>query len=195
MLKDRFSLKPETLLKKDGVAEFYQRLDRDLSFIEKLPSRSVDAPAFQDTAAGIRENIDFMKALNQIFPYVQLPLKLSGKNAHAELYVYTNRRTSAKANTTPSVLLHLDMEHMGPLDIHLTLAETLVTARFYLPDAISASLTTENMSDFAAMLKKKGYDLDARVEKRDRAADPVRDILSPETGNASMKRYSFDIRA
>lgn len=195
MLKDRFSLKPETLLKKDGVAEFYQRLDRDLSFIEKLPSRSVDAPAFQDTAAGIRENIDFMKALNQIFPYVQLPLKLSGKNAHAELYVYTNRRTSAKANALPSVLLHLDMEHMGPLDIHLTLAETLVTARFYLPDAISASLTSENMSDFAAMLKKKGYDLDARVEKRDRIADPVRDMLSPETGNASMKRYSFDIRA
>lgn len=195
MLKDRFSLKPETLLKKDGVAEFYQRLDKDLSFIEKLPSRSVDAPAFQDTAAGIRENIDFMKALNQIFPYVQLPLKLSGKNAHAELYVYTNRRTSAKANLAPSVLLHLDMEHMGPLDIHLTLAETLVTARFYLPDAISASLTTENMSDFAAMLKQKGYELDARVEKRERAADPVRDILSPETGNASMKRYSFDIRA
>lgn len=195
MLKDRFSLKPETLLKKDGVAEFYQRLDKDLSFIEKLPSRSVDAPAFQDTAAGIRENIDFMKALNQIFPYVQLPLKLSGKNAHAELYVYTNRRTSAKANLAPSVLLHLDMEHMGPLDIHLTLAETLVTARFYLPDAISASLTTENMSDFAAMLKQKGYELDARVEKRDRTADPVRDILSPETGNASMKRYSFDIRA
>lgn len=195
MLKDRFSLKPETLLKKDGVAEFYQRLDKDLSFIEKLPSRSVDAPAFQDTAAGIRENIDFMKALNQIFPYVQLPLKLSGKNAHAELYVYTNRRTSAKANMAPSVLLHLDMEHMGPLDIHLTLAETLVTARFYLPDAISASLTTENMSDFAAMLKQKGYELDARVEKRDRASDPVRDILSPETGNASMKRYSFDIRA
>ncbi|MDE7327686.1 MAG: flagellar hook-length control protein FliK [Lachnospiraceae bacterium] len=195
MLKDRFSLRPETLLKKDGVADFYQRLDRDLSFIEKLPSRSVDAPAFQDTAAGIRENIDFMKALNQLFPYVQLPIKLSGKNTHAELYVYTNRRTTAKANSTPSVLLHLDMKHIGPMDIHLSLAETLVTARFYLPDAISASLTTDNIPDFAAMLKNKGYTLDARVEKRDRAADPVRDMLSPETGGTSMKRYSFDIRA
>ncbi len=195
MLKDRFSLKPETLLQEDGVADFYKRLDKDLSFIEKLPSRSVDAPAFQDTAAGIRENIDFMKALNQLFPYVQLPLKLSGKNAHAELYVYTNRRTAAKANKAPSVLLHLDMEHMGPMDIHLSLAETIVTARFYLPDAISASLTTENISDFASMLKNKGYTLDARIEKRDRAANPVRDMLSPETGGTSMKRYSFDIRA
>ena len=195
MLKDRFSLKPETLLQEVGVADFYKRLDKDLSFIEKLPSRSVDAPAFQDTAAGIRENIDFMKALNQLFPYVQLPLKLSGKNAHAELYVYTNRRTAAKANKAPSVLLHLDMEHMGPMDIHLSLAETIVTARFYLPDAISASLTTENISDFASMLKNKGYTLDARIEKRDRAANPVRDMLSPETGGTSMKRYSFDIRA
>ena len=195
MLKDRFSLKPETLLQEVGVADFYKRLDKDLSFIEKLPSRSVDAPAFQDTDAGIRENIDFMKALNQLFPYVQLPLKLSGKNAHAELYVYTNRRTAAKANKAPSVLLHLDMEHMGPMDIHLSLAETIVTARFYLPDAISASLTTENISDFASMLKNKGYTLDARIEKRDRAANPVRDMLSPETGGTSMKRYSFDIRA
>ncbi|MDE7211843.1 MAG: hypothetical protein K2O03_10440, partial [Lachnospiraceae bacterium] len=84
MLKDRFSLKPEALLKKDGIADFYERLDKDLAFIEKLPSRSVDAPAFQDTAAGIRENIDFMKAINQVFPYVQLPLKLSGKNAHGK---------------------------------------------------------------------------------------------------------------
>ncbi len=195
MLKDRFSLKPEALLKKDGVAEFYERLDRNLAFIEKLPSRSVDAPAFQDTAASIRENIDFMKALNQVFPYVQLPLKLSGKNAHAELYVYTNRRATPKSSDAARVLLHLDMEHIGPLDIHLSLADQLVTARFYLPDAIGASLTSENMSDFSAMLKKKGYALDARVEKRDQVANPVRDMLSPETENASMKRYSFDIRA
>lgn len=195
MLKDRFSLKPENLLKKDGIADFYERLDKDLAFIEKLPSRSVDAPAFQDTAAGIRENIDFMKALNQVFPYVQLPLKLSGKNAHAELYVYTNRHAAPKSSDAARVLLHLDMEHIGPLDIHLSLADRLVTARFYLPDAIGASLTSENLSEFAAVLKKKGYALDARVEKRDKVADPVRDMLSPQTEGTSMKRYSFDIRA
>ncbi len=195
MLKDRFSMKPETLTKKNGIADFYARLDKDLSFIEKLPSRSVDAPAFQDTAAGIRENIDFMKALNQFFPYVQLPLKLSGKNAHAELYVYTNRRAATDPSNAARVLLHLDMENLGPLDVHLTLADQLVTARFYLPDAISASLTTQNMSEFATMLKQKGYTLDARVEKRDQTTNPVHDMLSPEAGNASMKRYSFDIRA
>lgn len=195
MLKDRFSMKPETLTRKNGIADFYARLDKDLAFLEKLPSRSVDAPAFQDTAAGIRENIDFMKALNQFFPYVQLPLKLSGKNAHAELYVYTNRRNAIKNSDAARVLLHLDMESLGPLDVHLTLADQLVTARFYLPDAISASLTTQNMSEFAAVLKQKGYTLDARVEKRDQTANPVCDMLSPEVGNASMKRYSFDIRA
>lgn len=195
MLKDRFSIKPETLTKKGGIADFYARLDKDLAFIEKLPSRSVDAPAFQDTAAGIRENIDFMKALNQIFPYVQLPLKLSGKNAHAELYVYTNRRAATSSSDAARVLLHLDMEHLGALDIHLTLADRLVTARFYLPDAASASLTTQNMSEFSAMLKHKGYTLDARVEKRDHLTNPVCDMLSPEAENASMKRYSFDIRA
>lgn len=195
MLKDRFSLRPDTLTKKDGIAAFYERLDRDLSFIEKLPSRSVDAPAFQDTAAAIRENIDFMKALNQLFPYVQLPLKLSGKNAHAELYVYKRRGASQKPSDAASVLLHLDMEHLGPLDIHLSLADSLVQARFYLPDALSASVTSENMSEFAAMLQKKGYTLDARVERRVQAANPVRDLLSPETEGASMKRYSFDIRA
>lgn len=195
MLKDRFSFKPDTLTKKDGVAAFYEQLDHDLSFMEKLPSRSVDAPAFQDTAAAIRENIDFMKALNQLFPYVQLPLKLSGKNAHAELYVYKRHGTSRNPSEAASVLLHLDMEHLGPLDIHLSLADSLVQARFYLPDALSASVTSENMSEFAAMLQKKGYTLDARVEKRNQITNPVRDLLSPETEGASMKRYSFDIRA
>lgn len=195
LLKDRFSLKPEALTKKNGIADFYARLDRDLSFIEKLPSRSADAPAFQDTAAAIRENIDFMKALNQLFPYVQLPLKLSGRNAHAELYVYKRRSASGNPSGTPRVLLHLDMEHLGPLDIHLSLADSLVQARFYLPDALSASVTSENMSEFAAMLQKKGYTLDARVEKRTQNTNPVKDLLSPETDNASMKRYSFDIRA
>lgn len=40
----------------------------------------------------LTQNVEFMNHLNQIFQYVQLPIKLANETAHGELYVYSKKR-------------------------------------------------------------------------------------------------------
>jgi hypothetical protein len=60
----------------------------------------------------LRQNIDFMNQLNQMYTYIQLPLKMSNKTANGELYVFTNKRSLVKENGAVSALLHLNMENL-----------------------------------------------------------------------------------
>lgn len=195
MLLNRFSIKPQDLQDKDSIPKYYEALDRDLSVLEKMQNRSITQASFQDTAANIRDNIDFMKTLNQMFPYLQLPMKFSNQNAHAELYVYTKKEQLLRDPSSVSVLLHLDMEQLGSVDIHLSLEKRNLQARFYLPDPISAAVTRENFSLLQRSLSVKGYTLDARAEERRADTSLPHDLLAPEKENNSMKRYTFDIRA
>lgn len=194
-LENRFTIRPNDLKKHGTVADYYEDLDRRLAKLEKLPQHNTSQTSFQDSAAGIRDNIDFMKTLNQLFPYIQLPLQLSGQNIHAELFVYTKKEQLARDPSSVRVLLHLDMEQLGPMDIHLSLEQKNVQASFYLQNAGSASVASENLSWLSSALSSKGYLLDARIKVRDAAADPIRSMLLPHQDSLAMKRYTFDIRA
>lgn len=194
-LMSHFTLRPEQLTKRDSLELYYKTLDYDLSLLEKSNVLPGLKHAFQDTAASIRDNIDFMKTINQLYPYIQLPLKLSNQNAHAELYVYTPSNRGTKDDGSASVLLHLDMEQLGPLDIHLSLLENSLSATFYLPDVEGAEITSENLPLLQKALENRGYTLSARIEHRPVETDLVQDFIGSIKQTGSMKRYNFDIRA
>ena len=92
-------------------------------------------------------------------------------------------------------LLHLDMEQLGPLDIHLVLEQKKLRANFYLTDAAGSALAEENLASLTGALAAKGYTLDARVQTREAFESPVSAMLAPKQDSTSMKRYTFDIRA
>ena len=143
----------------------------------------------------IKDNIDFMKTLNQIFPYVQLPMKLSTQNAHSELYVYKRKKASDKDSNSISVLLHLDMEQLGPLDIHLDLIKTHINTKIYTDNKDTKLLFDGNINLLKTTLENKGYNFTYEVVKRVKEKDLVQEITKTLDPGIGMKRYSFDIRA
>ena len=68
--------------------------------------------------AAIRQNVDYMNQLNQLYSYVQLPMKLTTQNAHSELYVMTRKKRLGEKGGAFTALLHLDMEVLGSMDIY-----------------------------------------------------------------------------
>ncbi len=194
-LLSHFTLRPEQLTQKDALELYYKTLDFELSLLEKSAVLPDTKHAFQDTAAAIRDNIDFIKTINQIYPYIQLPLKLSGQNVHAELYVYPDAGGGHSQEQGHSVLLHLDMDQLGPMDVHLQLVENRLAATFYLPDNDGSEITIENLPLLKNALEAKGYLLSARVERRTTQSDLIQDFIDGSRQSNSMKRYTFDIRA
>lgn len=193
---NEFVLTPEDLTKEYSIEEFYTRTAKTLTKLSELTSGETSSAlkTVADTASNMQENIQFMNTLNHIFPYVQLPLKLTEQLTHGELYVYTKKKDLSAKNKEVSILLHLDMDALGPTDIHLTLLQQNVTARFYLNESDAEALVSEQLPSLTEALQKKGYSLNASVMHREKEPDIVADFL--EDGDATpMKRFRFDIRA
>lgn len=197
-LLGRFSLKPEDLTKEHAIKDFYEKTRATLSSLTELADTSGESSASMklaaDTGSKMQDNIQFMNTLNQLFPYVQLPLRLTEQLTHGELYVYTKKKDLSAQTKEVSILLHLDMDALGPTDIHLSLLRQNVTAKFYLTEQDAQELISEQLPSLTEALRQKGYTLNAQVMKREKEPDIVADFL--DGGDAApMKRFRFDIRA
>ena len=194
---NRFVMTPEDLTKEYAVEDFYARTAKHLASLSELASSETASAAMKtvaDTASNMQENLQFMNTLNHIFPYVQLPLKLTEQLTHGELYVYTKKKDLSAQNKEVSILLHLDMDALGPTDIHLSMLQQNVTARFYLNETDAKNLVAEQLPSLTEALRKKGYSLNASVMHREKEPDIVTDFMQDES-TLAMKRFRFDIRA
>lgn len=143
----------------------------------------------------MHQNLDFMQTLNQMFTYVQIPLKLHEQNTHSELFVYTKKRSLMQNPDNISVLLHLDMEKLGPLDIHISLNQKDVNATFYVSDRSAKNLFKDHISELTEALNDKGYSIHSDFKMRETDVDLVKDFMEADTKSGNLTRYTFDIRA
>ena len=144
----------------------------------------------------MRQNMQFMDQINQQMIYAQMPLKLNNQNANSELYVYADKRKLAQKKDGISVILHLDMDHLGSTDVHVTLTGTNVNARFYLDDQTSVDIVAENITQLAKQVSDRGFSLTNEVIKRQpqESINKVVDEIIDENAERSIKRYTFDAR-
>lgn len=197
-LQKEWSLAPEELTEDGKIKEFYQKL---MQQSEKLSQLMEQTAAQNQTNSGnalqnIRENVEFMNQMNQMFQYVQLPLKLSDSQAQGELYVYTNKRNLAKKDGLLTAILHLDMEHLGNMDINISLNMDTeqVMNKFYLEED-SVALLEEHIEELTERLVKKGYHSQTTFEKRV-SEKTVFEQMEEQAGgmSAPLAYQNFDIR-
>ncbi len=148
---------PESVEKKE-VAKLYERLNEQTRQLTQALSDAVkaDSPLFK-SVQNIRENVDFMNQMNQMYAYVQLPLKWKGENAHGDLYVYTNKKNLAGKDGNVSAFLHLDMQHLGMVDVYVAMERGKISTNFYLVDEKALELLEKNMDMLTKRLTEKGY--------------------------------------
>lgn len=191
-----FVMTPKELEKEGAVHDFYEKLNQKLSRMASLSDEAGSSlvKLAGQTASKMQENLRFMNTLNQVFPYVQLPLKLTEQLTHGELYVYSKKKELSDPGREVRILLHLDMENLGQTDVHLSLFAQNVNATFYLSDEKSLTVVQNEMPSLIESLSQKGYSLNASVLRREKDPDIVKDFMAGSEG-ISMKRFRFDIRA
>lgn len=198
VMEEQWLLKPEELKSEHKINELYERLDRQLAQMEKvLKNFHQSSPQLTDTASNVRNNIQFMNQLNHTCAYMQIPLKLSGQNAHSDLYVYTGGRKHHDADEELTAFLHLDLEHLGSTDVSVKLHKKQVTTNFYLADDASYQLILDHMDILEERLEQKGYQVKISVTTQEEKMNFVEDMLKQKTPSAGgmVHRYSFDVRA
>ena len=194
---DKWMLAPEEVGDKQKVEQFYSRLSAESEKLSQLMQEADTNHAAGSGAKNIHENISFMNELNQSFQYVQLPMKMTGKNANGELYVYTNKKNLAKKGGTLTALLHLDMANLGPMDVKISLEteKDMLTTRFCLNEDVVAFMQ-EHMEELTQRLTRAGYVCKTYIEPRQEQKS-VMDIMEEQSGVAvtPLSYQAFDIKA
>ena len=210
-LLDNFTLTPKDLKNKFKMNTHFDKIYAQLDELEttirnSITSKNTD-PAAQITnqAPGqmeeqllhqMKSNLDFMKTLNEMFSYMQLPLHLENQTAHGELYVYTKKETLKEHPNSIKVLLHLDLEHLKSVDMHITLDHNRVDSKFYFSDESAEKLIKANLDLLTTALAEKGYIAHTEILKMEKPANVITDFIKNDSSTSSaIKRFSFDIRA
>lgn len=191
-------LTPEDVGKEYKAEELYEKLNSQLSRFRQTLNQSVGADtSLARAVSNLSGNIDFMNQMNQMFTYIQLPLKLQSQEANGELYVYTNKKNLAKKDGEVSALLHLDMEHLGSVDVYVSMKDTKVSTQFRLKDDSALDLIAGHIDLLNERLNKRGYTMNASFVKKgeEETGSVMEEILKQDKNISILSGYSFDARA
>ena len=198
LLADRWSIKPEGVESPEKVEELYQKLGKQLKGLSNLLEENGQrgSSAYQNVT-NLSQNVDFLQQINQTYAYIQLPLHLrQGEHKTGELFVYTNKKNLARKDGQVSALLHLDMEHLGPLDVYVALKDTKVSTKFYVQNDAILDYLEANMDVLTERLQKRGYDCKCETTLRtelQQTAQAMAPLLKTE-GSVPVAQYAFDVR-
>ena len=191
-LGDKFTLKPSDITSADDLNEFYKET---YSTLNKLSEIAEKEGSLAEKLSKPMDNIKFMDTLNDVFPYIQLPLKLSEGNTRGELYVFKNGRKKTDPGDSQSVLLHLDMKNLGPTDIHMELKSGFLKLRFYCDNDDAKELLESSFGELEAALTAKNYHLTSEFSVRETETSNIVEALSGSGEKVPEFKYNFDIRA
>lgn len=198
-LTRQWTLNPNDIAEDGKISEFYRKLAKQSQQLSQIIEDAAHGSNinYSRSAQNIHNNIDFMNSLNQMFHYIQIPLKLSNGHANGELYVYTNKKNLAHKDGTLTAILHLDMDHLGALDVNISLNmdSNTVTTKFYM-DKDSISLVEQHIDELNDRLAVKGYKFHTFIEKRDNSKTVFEQMEQQTKGaTAPLSYQAFDIRA
>lgn len=197
VMEQQWMIKPQELKEGNKISGLYEKMEGQLRQMESaMKLAGVNQSTFAQAAADIRGNIDFMNQINQIYTYVQVPLKLTGQNANGELYVYTNKKQLSDPDAELTAFLHLDLENLGSTDASVKMRNRKVQTNFYLTDDASYQLLEKHLPVLEKRLNKKGYSCTFTVTNQEKKVDFVEDFLKKDRPSAGkLHRYSFDVKA
>ena len=201
-MTNEWLLKPEEVAYKENVEKLYERIrEQTAKMSEAFQMADKADSAGAKSVNNLQSNIDFMNQMNQMFTYVQLPLKMAGNEAHGDLYVYTNKKSLANKDGNVSALLHLDMENLGPLDVYVTMntSQNKVSTNFTLKDDAALDLIAKNIHILNERLEKRGYAMKANFklkgEEEPEETNIMEEIIKQSKNISVLSRTSFDMRA
>ena len=203
-----WTLSAEELTKKNAVNKLYNRIDEQINRLKALADNTPGASSAKLSAelGQTKQNMNFMNDMNQMYNFVELPIRMNGQTAAGDLYVYSDKHRKRTGNENSiSCLLHLDMASLGGMNIRIELNGGQVSTRFFLNDDSSGKLIANHINELDAAMTKQGFTPKSEVVKTTDKEDEknlksgdfnlVNDFIPSEVENNNYSRYTFDMRA
>ena len=193
-----WTISPKHLKDTGAMEDLYQQMSKQFEQISHMSENLLGKDVFTQVsqqANQMNDNLDFMKLLNNTFQYIQLPIKMQNQNAHGDLYVMTQKEAMRKDPSKLKVLLHLDMDNLGTLDIHIARDGNAVTTKFFVDNEVTHRLLERNIELLQDAINEQGYSFTSELSMKEQEMDIVNDFIGADAPVGSITRYNFDLRA
>lgn len=196
LVRDTFSMKMTDVADSESVKEHIAKTLDKLSSVSEYAASNQSAE-LSNVASRMSNNMEFLNSMNQFMAAVQVPIKNIGEHGEGELYVYRRNKQKCGEDDTVKAFLHLDMEHLGALDIYVTLKGSSVATNFKVEDESVLDFLETNMEQLTKKLAEDGYNVTASISKTDDSAgfDFEKEVIAPVLPVSDVRRFRFDMKA
>lgn len=198
LLSKAWSILPKEVSEKDAIKKLYDNINKSLdNIISKMEDTIGNKNPINEMANNIKNSIEFMNQMNNMYSYVQIPLRMMKESATGDLYVYSDKRKPKSKNDEFSAFLHLSLKHLGNTDISIKMQRKNVNIDFSVESKEIYDLLNQNVNMLDERLIKKGYIPNTKVTTEAKNENFVEKLLGEERNKkeSKIKRYSFDVRA
>lgn len=196
LVRDTFSMKMTDVADSESVKEHIAKTLDKLSSVSEYAASNQSAE-LSNVASRMSNNMEFLNSMNQFMAAVQVPIKNIGEHGEGELYVYRRNKQKCGEDDTVKAFLYLDMEHLGALDIYVTLKGSSVATNFKVEDESVLDFLETNMEQLTKKLAEDGYNVTVSISKTDDGAgfDFEKEVIAPVLPVSDVRRFRFDMKA
>ena len=195
LVRDSLSMKMMDVVDNESVKEHIAKTLDKLSSISEYAASNKNE-ALSNVAYQMINNMEFFNKMNQFMAAVQVPIKNIGEHGEGELYVYRRNKQKCGEDDTVKAFLHLDMEHLGALDIYVTLKDSSVSTNFKVEDESVLDFLEANMEQLTKKLNEDGYNASVSVSEKDGTSfDFEKEVIAPALPVSDVRRFRFDMKA
>ncbi len=194
-LENALLLEPKDAAELEKVQKYYKKLQGALDNYISMSGQQTEAASqgISKTFQNMSDNLNFMQYVNEMMPYIQLPLKLLDENAHGDFYVMRNKKNRFENPDEFTAFLRLNMETLGELDVFIKLKKSSADIAFKVEKQEICEFIEKNIGRLEDGLEKKGVSLVSHVSKKEEEFSFVKDIIEGEASGV-IEKYSFDMR-
>ncbi|MBO4776380.1 MAG: flagellar hook-length control protein FliK [Lachnospiraceae bacterium] len=199
-LTDKFSekwlLEPNEIKDSESLNNHYNKvLENTDKIIESMQNTVKGSETLTQTVNGFKENVQFLQTLNDLTPYVQLPVLLNNRSNTGDLYVYANKRNLLENPDNVSAVLRLDMKNLGRVEVYVKLNRGKnLSTDFTLPDEDTLLFIEKHIDMLNEKLEDLGFKVTNSFNTKSTAPEVLLEEESEEKKDA-IGFYRFDVRA
>lgn len=143
----------------------------------------------------LNDQFDSMLQLNKYIPFLHFPIKLIEQNKQGELYVFTKKnKNNLKSLNSLKVLIKLNMDNLGALDIQISLRQNHVYTKLLTEDESSFKVIFDNITKLDKLLEDKGFSTNTEVEVMEDKESNINDLLDLSDTSSNLLSYNFDTK-
>ncbi len=189
----------EDFQQKDIATHYYKKVSDTLNQLEDVLNEAKEGSVpLLKTVSQAKSNINFVNQVNELYQYIQMPLKLNGKQSNTSLYVYQRAKKNKQDQSDEplTAYLHLSMEHLGKLDIYLSLkGQEQLTTKFCVEKEEIIDFLEEHIDQLDKHLKDKGFKTTIQITQSESNTETLETLLDSKNEVKFIAKQSFDARA